>query len=96
MSWLAAQAPAAARLGAHPAGTLRGPAVFDADPDAAPGTLPPGEAARLSMYEAPPAGAVSIEDFEGAALDRLRGELACCWLVEWSGVCVRVQGVCRR
>jgi hypothetical protein len=82
MSWLAAQAPAAARLGA-PASNLRGPAIFDADPDAAPGTLPPGEAARLSMYDAPPAGAVSIEDFEGAALDRLRG--AC-----FGGVCVRM------
>lgn len=72
MSWLAAQAPATVRLGGP--STLRGPAVFDADPDAVPGTLPPGEAARLSMYESPPSGAVSIEDFEGAALDRLRGE----------------------
>ena len=43
-------------------------------PAALTGTLPAGEAARLSMYAAPPTGALSIEEFESTALDRLRGE----------------------
>ena len=80
MSWMIAQAPAALRAGGDRArggaGGLRGPAGFEAayDADALPGTLPAGEAARLSMYAAPPTGALSIEDFESTALDRLRGE----------------------
>lgn len=80
MSWMIDQAPAALRGGgAGPArapGGLRGPAGFEAgyDADALPGTLPAGEAARLSMYGAPPVGSLSIEEFESTALDRLRGE----------------------
>ena len=77
MSWLAAQAPISTRLGGGaPAPGLRGPAGFEAgyDADALPGTLPAGEAARLSMYAAPPAGSLSIEEFESTALDRLRGK----------------------
>ena len=64
MSWLAAQAPRAAALttpGAKPA--------------------PPGvsstaaaDAARLSMYGEPPRGDVAVEEFERAALDRLKGQ----------------------
>ena len=80
MSWLATQAPASTRLGAGgPLPGLRGPAGFEAayDADALPGTLPAGEAARLSMYASPPPGALSIEEFESTALDRLRGELRC-------------------
>ena len=78
MSWMIDQAPAALRVGGggRAAGGLRGPAGFEAgyDADALPGTLPPGEAARLSMYAAPPLGSLSIEEFESTALDRLRGE----------------------
>ena len=64
MSWLAAQAPRAAGP----------PLAPGAKPGASVSTTAAADAARLSMYDAPPRGDVAVEEFERAALDRLKGE----------------------
>jgi hypothetical protein len=65
MSWLAAQAPRAAPDAPGAGGTFKSTALADAG--------------RLSMYAEAPRGDVAIEDFESAALDRLKGD-------EWGGM----------
>lgn len=84
MSWLAAQAPprpGASRLSVG--GIGGGLEAVGASSKSAVGIAPShhhisgaaaAAAAALSMYDDPPQGDVSIEEFEVAAIDRLRGE----------------------
>jgi hypothetical protein len=58
MSWLAAQAPSRPGASRLSVGGIGGGI----------------DAAALSMYDDPPEGDVSIEEFEVAAIDRLRGK----------------------
>jgi len=89
MSWLAAQAPmrpGASRLsvggigggagvggGAEKKGGIAGSSIGGVGINVISGAAA-ANAAALSMYDEPPVGDVSIEEFEVAAIDRLRGE----------------------
>lgn len=70
MSWLAAQAPRAAAAAPSLPGAAK-PSTISSTAAA--------DAARLSMYATPPRGDVAVEDFERAALDRLKGKLGACF-----------------
>ena len=77
MSWLAAQAPSrpgASRLSVG--GIGGGIDAVGASKSSVGGSVNhiSGAAAALSMYDDPPEGDVSIEEFEVAAIDRLRGK----------------------
>lgn len=83
MSWLAAQAPSrpgASRLSVGGIGGGGIDAVGASKSAVLGGTghhisgAAAAAAAALSMYDDPPEGDVSIEEFEVAAIDRLRGE----------------------